>query len=124
MSPDTTSRPRASRIPFVAALLAGSILLSRALGLVREMVLASQLGAGAEVDAYRAAFQIPDILNHFRAGGAFAVAFVPFYLRIRAARGDEAGALCGVPVGFKDIYYTAGLRTAAGSRVYADFVPT
>ena len=66
------------------------MLFSRALGLVREMVLASQLGAGAEVDAYRAAFQIPDILNHFLAGGAFAVAFVPFYLRVRAARGDEA----------------------------------
>jgi aspartyl-tRNA(Asn)/glutamyl-tRNA(Gln) amidotransferase subunit A len=39
-------------------------------------------------------------------------------------RGEACGALCGVPVGFKDIFYTAGLRTAAGSRVYADFVPT
>jgi aspartyl-tRNA(Asn)/glutamyl-tRNA(Gln) amidotransferase subunit A len=38
-------------------------------------------------------------------------------------RGDEVGGLCGVPVGLKDIFYTAGLRTAAGSRVYADFVP-
>jgi len=38
-------------------------------------------------------------------------------------QGDAVGLLCGVPVGFKDIYYTAGLRTAAGSRVYADFVP-
>jgi aspartyl-tRNA(Asn)/glutamyl-tRNA(Gln) amidotransferase subunit A len=39
-------------------------------------------------------------------------------------RGEMAGPLCGVPVGLKDIFYTAGLRTAAGSRVYADFVPT
>jgi aspartyl-tRNA(Asn)/glutamyl-tRNA(Gln) amidotransferase subunit A len=39
-------------------------------------------------------------------------------------QGDRAGALAGVPVGLKDIIYTAGLRTAAGSRVYADFVPT
>ena len=39
-------------------------------------------------------------------------------------RGEGCGALCGVPVGLKDIFYTAGLRTAAGSRVYADFVPT
>jgi aspartyl-tRNA(Asn)/glutamyl-tRNA(Gln) amidotransferase subunit A len=39
-------------------------------------------------------------------------------------RGEACGALCGVPVGLKDIFYTAGLRTAAGSRVYADFVPT
>jgi aspartyl-tRNA(Asn)/glutamyl-tRNA(Gln) amidotransferase subunit A len=39
-------------------------------------------------------------------------------------RGTTAGLLCGVPVGLKDIFYTAGLRTAAGSRVYANFVPT
>lgn len=37
---------------------------------------------------------------------------------------QDCGGLCGVPVGLKDIFYTAGLRTAAGSRVYADFVPT
>src|SRR2546427_266505 len=39
-------------------------------------------------------------------------------------QGDRIGALAGVPVGLKDIIYTAGLRTAAGSRVYANFVPT
>lgn len=39
-------------------------------------------------------------------------------------RGETVGALAGVPVGFKDIIYTAGMRTAAGSRVYANFVPT
>ena len=39
-------------------------------------------------------------------------------------RGDMVGRLAGVPVGLKDIIYTAGLRTAAGSRVYANFVPT
>jgi aspartyl-tRNA(Asn)/glutamyl-tRNA(Gln) amidotransferase subunit A len=31
--------------------------------------------------------------------------------------------LDGVPVGLKDLYYTRGVRTAAGSRVLADFVP-
>jgi aspartyl-tRNA(Asn)/glutamyl-tRNA(Gln) amidotransferase subunit A len=39
-------------------------------------------------------------------------------------QGDLPGLLAGVPVGLKDIIYTAGLRTAAGSRVYANFVPT
>ena len=37
--------------------------------------------------------------------------------------GADVGPLAGVPVGLKDIIYTAGLRTAAGSRVYANFVP-
>lgn len=39
-------------------------------------------------------------------------------------RGADVGPLAGVPIGLKDIIYTAGLRTAAGSRVYANFVPT
>src|SRR6266853_783152 len=39
-------------------------------------------------------------------------------------QGDRSGALAGVTVGLKDIIYSSGLRTAAGSRVYANFVPT
>ena len=34
------------------------------------------------------------------------------------------GPLHGVPIGLKDIYYTAGIPTTACSKVYADFVPT
>ena len=33
------------------------------------------------------------------------------------------GPLHGIPIGVKDIYYTAGIPTTACSRVYADFVP-
>ena len=33
------------------------------------------------------------------------------------------GPIHGVPVGLKDIFYTEGMLTAAGSRIYADFVP-
>ncbi len=39
-------------------------------------------------------------------------------------RGQPRGPLHGVPVGVKDIYYTAGLKTTAGSRIYANFVPS
>jgi aspartyl-tRNA(Asn)/glutamyl-tRNA(Gln) amidotransferase subunit A len=39
------------------------------------------------------------------------------------AGGREVGLLAGVPVGLKDLYYTAGVATTAGSRVLADFVP-
>ncbi len=87
---EPAARPEARRIPAVAALLAGSVLFSRLLGYVREMVLAYYLGASPEADAYTAAFQIPDILFHFLSGGAFAVAFVPFFTRIRQQRGDDA----------------------------------
>ena len=38
------------------------------------------------------------------------------------ARGD-AGALCGIPLGIKDLFCTAGTRTTAASRILGDFVP-
>jgi aspartyl-tRNA(Asn)/glutamyl-tRNA(Gln) amidotransferase subunit A len=37
--------------------------------------------------------------------------------------GAALGPLHGVPIGLKDIYYTAGIPTTACSRLYADFVP-
>ncbi len=39
-------------------------------------------------------------------------------------QGTYAGPLHGIPVGIKDIYYTAGVETSAGSKVLAGFVPT
>ncbi len=71
-----------------ALLLATSIFLSRVMGFVREMVLAAQVGAGRETDAYYAAFQLPDLLNYLLAGGALAIAFTPLYLRVRGERGE------------------------------------
>jgi aspartyl-tRNA(Asn)/glutamyl-tRNA(Gln) amidotransferase subunit A len=41
-----------------------------------------------------------------------------------AVRGVFRGPLHGVPFGAKDIFYSAGLRTEAGSKVMAGFVPT
>src|ERR671924_754577 len=41
-----------------------------------------------------------------------------------AQRGSIRGPLHGVPVGVKDIYYTAGLKTTCGSRIFADFIPS
>jgi putative peptidoglycan lipid II flippase len=89
---DRHGRPEVRRIPAVAALLAGSVLVSRVMGYAREMVLAYHLGAGPEADAYRAAFQLPDILNYFLAGGAFSIAFVPFYSRTREREGEAAAS--------------------------------
>ena len=42
---------------------------------------------------------------------------------IAADWGGPLGPIHGVPVGLKDIFYTAGMLTACGSKVYADFVP-
>ena len=37
--------------------------------------------------------------------------------------GGGRGPLHGVPLGIKDIFYTNGIKTTAGSPIYADFVP-
>ena len=44
-------------------------------------------------------------------------------LEERIMRGEDAGPLCGVPVGIKDLILTKGIRTTFGSHLYADFVP-
>ncbi len=40
-----------------------------------------------------------------------------------AAAGRLRGPLHGVPIGFKDIYFTEGLATEAGSPIYRGFIP-
>jgi aspartyl-tRNA(Asn)/glutamyl-tRNA(Gln) amidotransferase subunit A len=37
--------------------------------------------------------------------------------------GGPRGPLHGIPVGVKDVYYTAGVKTSAGSKLLEDFVP-
>ena len=38
-------------------------------------------------------------------------------------RGDECGPFAGVPIALKDLFDTAGVRTTAGSRFFAERVP-
>jgi aspartyl-tRNA(Asn)/glutamyl-tRNA(Gln) amidotransferase subunit A len=39
-------------------------------------------------------------------------------------RGKIRGPLHGIPLGIKDIFYTAGMKTTAGSKIFADFIPS
>jgi putative peptidoglycan lipid II flippase len=65
-------------------------LLSRITGLVREILLASQFGAGIVFDAFVVAFRIPNLLRRLFAEGAFSQAFVPVLGEYRGKHGDEA----------------------------------
>src|SRR5919199_5750250 len=62
---------------------------SRILGLVRNMAILSQFGAGREYEAYLAAIAIPDLVFQVLAGGAVGSAFIPVF-KSYFARGDEA----------------------------------
>jgi putative peptidoglycan lipid II flippase len=72
-------------------LLIGAQILSRVIGYLREAYIAWAFGAGAQTDAYVAAFQIPDYLYYIVAGGAASITFVSIYTRYLAEkRYDEA----------------------------------
>ncbi|MCB0141331.1 MAG: murein biosynthesis integral membrane protein MurJ, partial [Caldilineaceae bacterium] len=58
-------------------MVAGSFALAAGMGLLRNMVIAQQFGIGAELDAFYAAFKLPDLLFTIVAGGALATAFIP-----------------------------------------------
>ena len=52
-------------------------MLSRVLGMVRDVVVAAYFGSKSEADAFFIAFKIPNFLRRLFAEGAFAQAFVP-----------------------------------------------
>ncbi|WP_203143949.1 murein biosynthesis integral membrane protein MurJ [Marinobacter mangrovi] len=61
-------------------------MLSRVLGLVRDMVIARYFGAGTGADAFFVAFKIPNFLRRLFAEGAFSQAFVPVLSSYREAQ--------------------------------------
>jgi putative peptidoglycan lipid II flippase len=85
-------RPSHQHTAFSATvLLMAAILLSRVIGYRREAYIAYAFGAGGVVDAYVAAFTLPDWLNYILAGGTASVTFISIYTRFLAQkREDEA----------------------------------
>lgn len=68
--------------------VSGMTLLSRITGLARESLKAVVFGAGMQMDAFEAAFRLPNILRRMFAEGAFAQAFVPIFAEYRRQRGE------------------------------------
>ncbi len=67
-------------------LMMSTVALSRAIGYVREAYIAYAFGAGAQTDAYVAAFTLPDWLNYIVAGGAASITFIAIYTRFLAEK--------------------------------------
>jgi putative peptidoglycan lipid II flippase len=65
-------------------------LLSRVLGLVRDVVLTAAFGAGREMDAFNVATRIPNLVRDLFAEGAMSAAFVPTFTRHLKANGEAS----------------------------------
>ena len=70
--------------------MALATLISRILGLVRDMLFAKEFGASPEYDAYLVAILLPFFLRKIFAEGALSSAFIPLYNK-RAIKGVEKG---------------------------------
>jgi putative peptidoglycan lipid II flippase len=69
--------------------IGGLTLVSRVLGMVRDMMMARYVGAGLASDAFLIAWRLPNLFRALFAEGAFAAVFVPFFNR-RMAEADAA----------------------------------
>jgi putative peptidoglycan lipid II flippase len=78
-------------LTIATAIMMGSVLLSRVIGLVREQVIAALCGTSTEIDAYVTAFFIPELINHFLASGFLSITFIPIFQRYLHAN-DREGA--------------------------------
>ncbi|MBV8475201.1 MAG: murein biosynthesis integral membrane protein MurJ [Acidobacteria bacterium] len=70
-------------------LLMTTVLASRLIGYLREMYIAYAFGAGSQVDAYVAAFTLPDWLNYMVAGGTASITFIAIYTRFVAEKREH-----------------------------------
>lgn len=70
-------------------IMMGSVFLSRVIGLFREIILAKFGGTSFEMDAYVTAFIIPELLNHFLAGGFLSITFIPIFQKYLISDNQE-----------------------------------
>lgn len=73
-----------------AGVVALAVMLSRVLGLARELIFAALFGAGRGMDAYLTAYRAPNLLRDLFAEGALSVAFVTVFSKLGVERGTEA----------------------------------
>lgn len=82
---------RANRTVSGAALVIAVFgIASRLLGFVRDRILAGTFGAGDVLDAYYAAFRIPDFLYGLLVAGALSAAFVPVFTELREKKSEQS----------------------------------
>jgi putative peptidoglycan lipid II flippase len=79
-------------LPTGAALLAVLIFASYLVGLVRDRIFARTFGVGSDLDAYNAAFVLPELLLDVLVEAGLAAPFIPIFLRLRSSDASRADA--------------------------------
>lgn len=74
---------------YKVAQVSSSTLLSRILGLLREVLMARYLGAGIFSDAFVTAFKIPNSLRKIFAEGALSAAMIPTFVEVMKREGKQ-----------------------------------
>lgn len=101
-----------------AFIVGASSLASRLLGLFRDRALAGTFGAGASLDAYYAAFRLPDTVYNLFILGAISAGFIPIFTEYLEKQGKEAAAkLAG------QVLTTVGACLVVASACVAIFAP-
>jgi len=76
---DSFLNHKTKTVGLAGIILATSSLISRFLGVIRDLLLAQKFGAGSELDIYFAAFKIPDFVYNVLILGGVLVAFLPLF---------------------------------------------
>lgn len=110
------TRPRFTRVARASLLIAFFFAVDKALGLLRQVVIGRQFGVSAELDAFNAANNLPDLLFALISGGALAIAFIP--VLSESLEHEGRGAAWAL---FSRVANLAFLCTAAAAVVIALF---
>lgn len=89
MVPSRLIRAVSAFLPKGGVLLSVLLFGSYGMGLLRDRIFAGTFGAGPELDAYNAAFVLPELLLDVLVDAGLAAPFIPIFLRLRAV--DDGG---------------------------------
>ncbi len=89
MTDPEISKSDKEQVSQAAGIVGFYTLLSRILGLVRDMVVARSFGSGMAADAFFVAFRIPNLLRRLFAEGSLTIAFIPVFTEYLTKKSRE-----------------------------------
>ena len=76
---DPTEKSENAKVAKAAGIVGAATMVSRVLGVIRDMVIAAFFGASWTTDAFWVAFRIPNMLRRLLGEGSLTVSFVPVF---------------------------------------------